>query len=129
MARSSYVRDADPLPWLFTIVRRLCVDEFRDRARARGVAERLRDTVEHADITGLPEGVGDLLLDAERREAAMMAALEGLSAGQREAIVLTKLHGHSTARAALIAGTTPGALKVRTHRAYLALRRLFTTYK
>jgi DNA-directed RNA polymerase specialized sigma24 family protein len=35
---------------------------------------------------------------------------------------LTKIHGHSVAEAAMIAGTTPGAIKLRAHRAYVTLR-------
>jgi DNA-directed RNA polymerase specialized sigma24 family protein len=37
--------------------------------------------------------------------------------------VLTKLDGKSVAEAAAIAGTTVGAMKVRAHRGYEALRR------
>lgn len=125
LARASYVRGADPVPWLFTIVRRLCLDEHRDRLRARSAVERTRGAVEHADVTGLSEGTGEALHATEALEAATLAALETLSPSQREALVLTKLHGHSTARAAHIAGTTPGAIKVRAHRAYSALRRMF----
>jgi DNA-directed RNA polymerase specialized sigma24 family protein len=36
--------------------------------------------------------------------------------------VLTKVHGHSVSQAAMIAGTTPGAIKLRAHRAYVTLR-------
>lgn len=125
VARRSYVRGADPVPWLFTIVRRLCLDEHRDRVRARNAAERARGAGEHADVSGFVDGTGEILRANEELELATLAALDTLAAPQREAIVLTKLHGHSTAHAARIAGTTPGAIKVRAHRAYLALRRMF----
>ena len=42
----------------------------------------------------------------------------------REAIELVKLEGLSTEAAAARAGTTPGAFRVRAHRAYRALRQL-----
>ena len=35
---------------------------------------------------------------------------------------MTKVHGHSLAEAAMITGTTPGAIKLRAHRAYVTLR-------
>jgi DNA-directed RNA polymerase specialized sigma24 family protein len=38
-------------------------------------------------------------------------------------VLLTKIQGHSTAQAASILGTTVGAIKVRAHRGYVALRR------
>jgi len=38
--------------------------------------------------------------------------------------VVLKLDGKSIAEAAAIAGTTPGAMKVRVHRGYTALRKL-----
>jgi RNA polymerase sigma-70 factor (ECF subfamily) len=51
-------------------------------------------------------------------------ALEQLSPAQRQAFILLKIDGLSLAAAAPRAGTTVGALKVRAHRAYRALRRL-----
>ena len=55
---------------------------------------------------------------------AALAALESLPPRQREALVLTKLNGKTIAEAAAIAGTTPGAMKLRAHRAYVTLRKL-----
>jgi RNA polymerase sigma-70 factor (ECF subfamily) len=125
LARNTYVRGADPMPWLFTIVRRLCLDEHRDRARSRVAVERLRDVDVHAGVSGSVEGASEILLAAEELETWTLAALEALPPQQREAVVLTKLDGMSAARAAAVAGTTPGAMKVRAHRAYSMLRRLF----
>jgi RNA polymerase sigma-70 factor (ECF subfamily) len=53
-----------------------------------------------------------------------MAALEHLPGNQREALILTKVHGRSHAEAAMITGTTPGAIKLRAHRAYVTLRQV-----
>ncbi|MEO8552354.1 MAG: sigma factor-like helix-turn-helix DNA-binding protein, partial [Kofleriaceae bacterium] len=61
--------------------------------------------------------------DPELAKAAL-AALSDLPTQQREAVVLTKLEGKSVAEAAAIAGTTVGAMKVRAHRGYEALRKL-----
>ena len=51
-----------------------------------------------------------------------LADLEGLPQNQKEALILTKVHGHSLAEAAMITGSTPGAIKLRAHRAYVTLR-------
>jgi RNA polymerase sigma-70 factor (ECF subfamily) len=53
-----------------------------------------------------------------------MAALDRLPDNQREALILTKIHGRTVAEAAMITGTTPGAIKLRAHRAYVTLRGL-----
>jgi RNA polymerase sigma-70 factor (ECF subfamily) len=55
---------------------------------------------------------------------ALEQAFRQLSPDQREALMLLQLDGLSIEAAAPRAGTTIGALKVRAHRAYRALRRL-----
>lgn len=124
-ARSMYVRDADPVPWLYTIAHRTFLDEARRRKRAR---VRLSDDgveaeVERADISGAREGTEPREADPELAQMTL-AALAQLPSSQREALVLTKLHGRSHAEAAAIVGTTPSAIKLRAHRAYVALRRI-----
>src|SRR3954451_8217356 len=34
-ARSAYVRGANPIPWIYTIAHRTCLDEIRKRKRSR----------------------------------------------------------------------------------------------
>ena len=53
-----------------------------------------------------------------------LAALAQLPENQRQALILTKVHGRSIADAAMITGSTPGAIKQRAHRAYVTLRQL-----
>jgi RNA polymerase sigma-70 factor (ECF subfamily) len=123
-ARDVYVRGADPVPWLYTIAHRTFLDESRRRKRAR---VRLTDEGQlpeptMAELAGAPEGDG-ASVDAELSKVTL-GALAHLPASQREALVLTKVHGHSVAEAAAIVGTTPGAIKLRAHRAYVTLRRL-----
>jgi RNA polymerase sigma-70 factor, ECF subfamily len=124
-ARALYVRDADPVPWLYTIAHRTFLDEARRRKRAR---VRLTEDgqpadVEHADLSGAREEGGAPAADPELAQLTL-AALSQLPSSQREALVLTKLHGRSHAEAAAIVGTTPSAIKLRAHRAYVALRRI-----
>jgi RNA polymerase sigma-70 factor, ECF subfamily len=125
-ARGAYVRGADPVPWLYAIAHRTFLDEARRRKRAKvevGREPELPDV--RADITGSAEtAVADRPADDPELTRAAIAALETLPPQQREAVILTKLSGKSIAEAAEIAGTTPGAMKVRAHRGYTALRKI-----
>src|SRR5438128_10551584 len=123
-ARASYVRGADPLPWIYSIAHRTFLDHARAHKRA---------VVRVGEGDELPEQQADLRGDAaDRRDepradpelvAAALDALSRLPDQQREAVVLTKLDGKSVAEAAEIAGTSVGAMKVRAHRGYEALRK------
>ena len=106
-------------PWMRTIVRHCVVDWFRQRGRrlAREVPVASPET--HAE-TGPAIVVPDILGD--RLDPALVQALSGLPAKQREAVEMIQLEGLSVAEAALRVGVTPGALKVRAHRGYRALR-------
>jgi RNA polymerase sigma-70 factor (ECF subfamily) len=125
-ARHLYVRGADPVPWLYTIAHRTFLDETRRRRRAR---VRLTDAGQLpdqslADLSGARETDGTPA-DPELAKVTL-GALSHLPPNQREALVLTKLHGHSLAEAAAIVGTTPSAIKLRAHRAYVTLRRILS---
>ena len=115
-ARAAYVRGADPLPWIYAIAHRTFLDEARRQKRA---IVRVAPEGEVPDVPAEepPKGPDPALA------RAALAALEDLPPQQREAVILTKLDGKSIAEAAEIAGTTPGAMKVRAHRGYVALRK------
>ena len=81
---------------------------------------------------------GEVFLDlcelgADEREAPvdeqapiapeLSAALAALPEGQREAVSLIQVEGLSVAEAALRVGISAGALKVRAHRGYRAMRK------
>jgi len=124
-ARSAYVRGADPVPWMFAIARRTFLDEARRRKRARVNVSR-----GEGDLPEVPAAMdGSPLADAKPAAAdpelvtAALDALSRLPPAQREAIILTKMSGKSIAEAAAITGATAGAMKLRAHRAYVALRR------
>ncbi|MEO6772623.1 MAG: RNA polymerase sigma factor [Kofleriaceae bacterium] len=123
-ARAVYIRGADPLPWFYAIAHRTFLDDARRLRRA---------SVRLADDDGPPEVAAELdgTCAAQRDRtpepalvAAAMDALAELPAPLREAVVLMKLDGKSVAQAAEIAGTTIGAMRVRAHRGYAALRRI-----
>jgi RNA polymerase sigma-70 factor (ECF subfamily) len=110
-ARHTYNPSRPFEPWLFAIARHVLVDHFRRRG-VRSAREVLVDA--------LPERSADVASEGPRLEEA----LARLPAAQREAFEMLQLEGVSVAAAAARAGTTPGALKVRAHRAYKAVRAL-----
>ena len=89
------------LPWLLVATRRLATDRFR-RLRRRLFAES-RPAV-------LDESVHVRWLDVQ-------AAMEGLSATERAALVMTAIEGASYDEAARVLGTTAGALRAAVSRA------------
>lgn len=124
-ARGTYIRGADPVPWMYAIAHRTFLDEVRRGKRAlvgTPGAEAVPEVP--ADLAGSAHGSADEPRADPDQVAAALAALASLPDAQREAVVLTKLDGKSVAEAAAIAGTTVGAMKVRAHRGYEALRRI-----
>ncbi|HSS00592.1 MAG TPA: RNA polymerase sigma factor [Kofleriaceae bacterium] len=124
-ARGAYVRGADPLPWIYSIAHRTFIDQARKHKRA---VVRVGEADELPEVAAAITGESDDRRDEGRADpeavAAALDALAELPAPQREAVVLTKLDGRTVAEAAEIAGTTVGAMKVRAHRGYEALRKL-----
>jgi RNA polymerase sigma-70 factor (ECF subfamily) len=126
-AREVYVRGADPIPWLYAIAHRTCLDELRRRRRARVRLVRRDD----GDLPEVEATFGGASLEGEAREpfcaaerAAVLEALDELPEDNRTALVLTKIQGLSVGEAAQILGITEGALKLRAHRGYLRLREI-----
>src|SRR5262249_44765300 len=97
-------------PWLFAIARHCAADHARRR----------RQRAWEVLVDELPEAVAESELD----RYALADALRSLPRPQREAFSMLKLEGLSVGAAAARAGVTPGALKVRAHRAYRALKAL-----
>ncbi len=117
-ARHTY-QPARPFgPWMRAIARNAVVDSQRQRSvRLRreeplSQVEELPDTAPPAQTPGL--------------SSPLRQALESLPAGQRQAVELIHLRELSVAEAAKQVGITPGALKVRAHRGYRALRALLS---
>lgn len=109
-ARHTY-EPARPLePWLFTIARHV----ISDRERRRNV-RRSRELL----VAEAPSGAAPA--DAHAR-VDFEQALRALPRDQRDAMILLHVDGLPLEAAARRAGTTRGALKVRAHRAFKALR-------
>ena len=100
-------------PWLFAIARNVAADYGR-RGQRRARYEILTDIVPEPT----PEPERELGAQLER-------ALRTLPRRQREALQLLKFQGLSIVEAAARIGTTPGAMKIRAHRAYAALKLAF----
>lgn len=113
-ARHTYRPERPFGPWMRTIVRNAAVDALRERGR-RGAREVRLERPER--LRAAEPEAGD-----EELSARLAGALRELPAKQREAVELIHVHGLSVAEAALRARTSPGALKVRAHRGYRALR-------
>ena len=111
-ARHTYQAPRPVEPWLFAIAGHVVARHMR-RRRSQMARELLVD----APFAGALEHDGPMRL--RWREA-----LDRLPSAYREVIELLKLHDISTEVAAARVGTTPGALRVRAHRAYKALRQL-----
>jgi RNA polymerase sigma-70 factor (ECF subfamily) len=116
-ARQRFVRGGAVLPWAYAIARRLLIDLGR-----RGVREELRaldvSDSEEATTAASPEEA----LHLRRVEAGAWRDLASLPSGWREAFELVKLEALSVAETAEVLGITRGMVKIRTHRATVALR-------
>jgi len=114
--RSTYRPERPFGPWMRAIVRNSIIDHFRDRKR-RGDREVELIVEQWPDTSESP--------DAGSHELApeLAAALAALPEAQREAVTLVQVKGLSVAEAALKVGVSPGALKVRAHRGYRAMRK------
>lgn len=114
-SRHDFRADARLRPWLFTIALNLLREQAR-RTRRRPEAPLDLDGL--GDPAEAPRGV-------ERYEARrdVQLALGSIGADQREVIELHWFDGLSFAEVADLLGTSEGAVKVRAHRGYVALRR------
>lgn len=137
-ARGLFRPGSPVLPWAYTIARRLFLDDVRARrgekllavggrpssgqmgAGAGGDQGEAARALETASTGASAE---DLFADQELSRA-LDQALAQLPEAQASAFRLLKGEGLSVAEVAGIMGTTKGAVKLRAHRAYEALRGL-----
>ncbi len=111
-ARHTYQPSRPLEPWLFAIARNVAADHARSYwTRAR--FEQLTDRI--------PESASP---EQPQPEPSLRDAMARLPEPQREAFAMLKLEGMTVEQAAARAGTSVGALKVRAHRAYKALRKI-----
>ncbi|HLK85277.1 MAG TPA: sigma-70 family RNA polymerase sigma factor [Candidatus Binataceae bacterium] len=111
-ARHTYERGRPLEPWLFAIARNIAADHARRTSSRASWEELSGDPPERAEA------------DSPARAPDLDALLSRLPAAQREAFAMLKLDGLTLEAAAGRAGVSVGALKVRAHRAYKALKKL-----
>jgi RNA polymerase sigma-70 factor (ECF subfamily) len=114
--RASYRPERPFGPWMWAIARNAVTDHYRDRKR-RGDRERTLPVEDWADER--PRTAPE----AKPLAPELQDALAALPEAQREAVTLIQIEGLSVAEASLRVGVSPGALKVRAHRGYRALRK------
>lgn len=104
-------------PWVRAIARNAAIDWIRKEVRARR---------RHADVDAaeIPAPASSPDVEARPLPRGLRRALERLPTAQREAVLLLKVEGLSVAEAARRVGVSPGAIKLRAHRGYRALRGL-----
>lgn len=111
-ARNDYREDSAFRPWIYTIALNLKRSHFRRMGR-RSEANL---GMEPMSVEGDPE---ELMAARELR-----AAVAELPEGQRQIVELFWFEGFSFREIAGVLGSTHGAVKVRAHRAYKAIRTL-----
>lgn len=113
-ARHTYRSELPFTPWVYAVARNAVTDHAR---------QKLRRSEREAPLEAAGEPEAPPMAPEENGLAPELAhALEQLRPAQREAVVLLQIEGLSVAEAAVRAGVSPGALKVRAHRGYRALR-------
>jgi RNA polymerase sigma factor (sigma-70 family) len=106
----------DAVPWLFATARRHIANRNRSTRRRQALSDRL---INAHDFGEAPQP------DAESVEIDrdIVDAIRRLPAGEREALILVAWDGLDPKRAAIAAGCSGAALRVRLHRARSRLKR------
>jgi RNA polymerase sigma-70 factor (ECF subfamily) len=104
-------------PWLFGIARRCLANAARSSSRASRLGQRLADSFAPGAVPD-PAAAHERAADA----AVVRTALRELPDDDRELLTLVAWEGLTPAQAAVVLGLTPGATRVRLHRARARLR-------
>ena len=118
-ARGHFAPGGEVMPWAFAIARRLLIDRAR-RLKTAPVIDGV-DSDEAAEPSSR-EPLADEALRQKQLGERLQQELERLPEANRAAFELVKRDELSMAEAAKVLGTTVGSVKVRAHRAYVALR-------
>lgn len=111
----------NPRAWLARVLYRLFVDQWRHARAGPDVDPDAEvDTQPAADERDIPDAEFDRALTRER----LQAALEQLSPGMRDVVLLHDLEGYTLVEIAGIVETPVGTLKSRLHRGRARLRGL-----
>ena len=112
-ARRTYRPELPFRPWLYAIARHVAL--WALRTRRRRWSREIGVEVYPEETTAEPQP--DVLMRRRLEEA-----IARLPANQQEVVWLAQVEGMSSAEISRVIGVTPGAIKVRLHRANMKLR-------
>jgi RNA polymerase sigma-70 factor, ECF subfamily len=121
--RGTFIPGAAVTPWAYAIARRLMIDGVRRRRVERRIFADAPDDDDRAAYEPAHSTAGaEELLHARRLEGRIREQLDELPESQRTAYRLLQQEGLSLKAAAEALGVSVTAVKLRAHRAYVALR-------
>ena len=121
--RGTFIPGAAVAPWAYAIARRLMIDGVRRRRLERRLFADAPDDDDRAAVEPAQSTAGvEELLHARRLEGRVREQLDDLPESQRTAYRLLQQEGLSLKAAAETLGVSVTAVKLRAHRAYVALR-------
>ena len=117
--RHTWRDEAEFVPWMFALARNAAVDHFRSRTR-----DGKRDAAAVPDLVLQPAHAVERLEELERA-TQLRAALDRLAPDKREVLLLARFGELKHERIAAMLGISPGAVRVRLHRALKELREAY----
>jgi RNA polymerase sigma-70 factor (ECF subfamily) len=117
--RHTWRDEAEFVPWMFALARNAAVDLFRSRTR-----DSKRDAAAAPETTTLAPPAVERLEELERAKQ-LRAALDLLAPDKREVLLLARFGELKHDRIAALLGISPGAVRVRLHRALKELREAY----
>ena len=117
--RHTWRSEAEFVPWMFALARNAAVDHFRSRTR-----DSKRDAAAAAPSRPTAPRAVERLEEAERA-GQLRKALDLLSPDKREVLLLARFGELKHDRIADLLGISPGAVRVRLHRALKELREAY----
>jgi RNA polymerase sigma-70 factor, ECF subfamily len=114
-SRRSSLRDAEAtLPWLYAIATHVCLDRLRERARHVARESWIEP---EALASSDPAPSGELRIEQAEMSACVQDYVAELSDNYRVVLILHDVHGLTCREIAALLGDSPGAVKIRLHRA------------
>jgi RNA polymerase sigma-70 factor (ECF subfamily) len=117
--RHTWRDEAEFVPWMFALARNAAVDHFRARSR-----DSKRDHAAVPESPAVPPRAVERIEELERA-AQLRAALDRLAPEKREVLLLARFGELRHDRIAAMLGISPGAVRVRLHRALKELREAY----
>jgi RNA polymerase sigma-70 factor (ECF subfamily) len=121
-ARARFVPGSPVMPWVLAIARRQLVDAHRARRPEMPLEEAAPPQARRNPAVGDGPASAEEIVAAKQVAGRLNDAFDRLSPPQRAAFELVKGQGLTLVEAARELGTSVTGVKLRTHRAYRALR-------